>query len=282
MPVFDQGYRPYEGKLKSRVFRWWPITRRCLGTVKKRPLIVALCVAAGPLLFHLVTVYGASLQAEKWNIKIQQGFGDGLFFQLLSSQIFCTVLVLLVVGSGQIAEDIRTGALQIYFARPITHADYVLGKMGTVLAAAGLTTLVPGLILLVGCMLFAPDWTFLRQNPWLPLKITGFALLISFVLSALVLAFSSLGRRGRMVAVTFAGTYVFTMVLGKALPRMLHDWRWEVVHIGNCLDAVGRTLFNAGVTPSAPAGIAGAILGGLFLAGVIVLARRVRAVEVGR
>ncbi|MHC4859696.1 MAG: ABC transporter permease [Planctomycetota bacterium] len=280
MPVFDQGYRPYEGKLKSRVFRWLPITRRCLGTTRKLPLIVALVIGAGPLAIKLLQAYTTGVMEGQFNMGNQWGFGDGLFFDLLSLEIFFTVLLLMVVGAGQIAEDIRTGALQIYFAKPITHADYVLGKLGTVVAAASLLTLAPGLVLLIASLAFAPDWSFITENPLLPLKIVGFALLISIVLGSLVLAISSLGRRGRMVGVTFAGGYFLTMVLGRAMPRIMRDARWEVVHIGNCLDAAGRTLFNAGPKPSAPPDLSWGILCGLFFLCVLILARRVKTVEV--
>ncbi|MHC4473640.1 MAG: hypothetical protein ACYS99_22100, partial [Planctomycetota bacterium] len=152
--------------------------------------------------------------------------------------------------------------------------------LGTVVAAASLLTLAPGLVLLIASLAFAPDWSFITENPLLPLKIVGFALLISIVLGSLVLAISSLGRRGRMVGVTFAGGYFLTMVLGRAMPRIMRDARWEVVHIGNCLDAAGRTLFNAGPKPSAPPDLSWGILCGLFFLCVLILARRVKTVEV--
>jgi hypothetical protein len=280
MPVFDQGYRPYEGKLRSRVVRWWPITRRCLATTRKLPLVVALVVGVGPLAFKLVQAYITGMFGEGMRIGNPWGFGDGLFFELISQEILFAVLLMMVVGSGQIAEDVRTGALQIYFAKPITHTDYVLGKLGTVVVASSLLTLAPALILLVTCFMFAPDTTFITGNPFLPLKILGFSLLVSFVLGALVLAISSLGKQGRMVAVTFAGCYFLTMVLGKAMPRIMRDARWEVVHIGNCLDAVGRSFFGAGPVVRAPTDLAWGILGALVFFSVLVLARRANAVEV--
>jgi len=186
---------------------------------------------------------------------------------------------MMLAGSGQIAEDLRTGALQIYFSKPITWFDYLLGKLGTVVAAGLMLTLLPGMILFVATLAFAPDLGFLIENPLLPLKIVAFSLLVSVVLGSLVLAFSSLGSRGRMVGVAFAGGYFFTMVLSRVLTAIFDDPRWEAVHIGKCLDAAGRTIFTEGPNVSAPPELAWGMLASLTLFSLVLLSRRVNAGE---
>ena len=54
----------------------------------------------------------------------------------------------------------------------------------------------------------------------------------------------------------------------------------EIVDLGRCLDAAGRTMFASGTTPAAPAGLAWGILGSLTLVCVLVLSRRADSVEV--
>ena len=48
-------------------------------------------------------------------------------------------------------------------------------------------------------------------------------LLTSLVLGGLVLGLSSLGRRGWLVGLLFAGGYLFTSTLGRVLPEILGD-----------------------------------------------------------
>jgi len=122
MPVFDQGYRAYEGPRKTRGVRWWPITRACFLATLRWPVFVVLGFGSFFLFYRILMAYAAGTGAALLpmpGLLTRWGFGDGLFYQLLSYEIFPVVLLLAVVGSGQIADDIRSGALQIYFSRPI-------------------------------------------------------------------------------------------------------------------------------------------------------------------
>ncbi len=283
MPVYDQGYRPYEGALRTRFLRWWPITRRCLFTVRKKPLAAVLIAGGILLLYEVILVYATGVTERGFSRIVNPwGYGDGIFYDLLTRETYFVVLLLMVSGAGQIAEDVRTGALQIYFSKPITHADYVLGKLGAVVLSGCLLTLLPGALLFLACAAFSPDWSFLTGNPWLPLRILAFSLLISIVLGSLVLAVSSLGRKGRVAAIVFGGAYFFSMVLGEVLPRILADSRYEIVHLGRCLGAAGSTIFTQGDFPAGSPALAWGILASLSLVSVLLLARKVKAVEVVR
>ena len=66
MPVFSQGYRAYRGRRKSRILRWWPITRTCLRNSVRWPFIAVLIVGAAVALALPV-------------FRRLQGFPGGLF-----------------------------------------------------------------------------------------------------------------------------------------------------------------------------------------------------------
>ena len=57
MPVFDQGYRAYDGPRRGRLLRWWPISVGCLRTVRKWPFFLSLFAGAIPMLVKLVWAY---------------------------------------------------------------------------------------------------------------------------------------------------------------------------------------------------------------------------------
>jgi hypothetical protein len=249
--------------------------------VRKWPFIVVLIAGAFPLIIQIVMVYAAGASREMFpEFELPFGFSDALFFTLISWEIFFVVLLMLVVGSGQIAEDVRTGALQLYFSKPITQLDYVLGQardgrprrfLPHARAERGAADRDRGV---------RPGLGLPHRDPLLPLKILGFSAVVSIVLGALVLGISSLGNRGRIVGIVFAGAYFLTMILGAILPEVLRDKRWEVVHLGNCLDAAGGSLFRNGVETEAPPEIAWIVLAGVVLLSLALLARRVRAAEV--
>jgi len=296
MPVYDMGYRAYEGRILGRTFRWWPIVWRCFRTSVRWPFIVAVVIGTIPLFLRLIQAYAIGLANDptlgpaSLEAKIARGlsralpetfgYGDGLFFDLLSGEILPAVLVIWFVGAGQIAEDFRTGALQIYFARPITQLDYILGKLGAVMLAAFCLTLLPGVLLFLTVCAFAPDWTWLTGNPLLPLKILGFSTVIGLVLGSLVLAISSFARSGRMAGLTFFGLYIFSAVLGHVLPAIFDSQAWNAVYLKGCLDSVGHAIFVGSDLPEVSPSTAWIVLLGVVIASLLAFIRKVEAVEV--
>jgi ABC-2 type transport system permease protein len=296
MPIYDQGYRAYEGKVRSRLFRWWPIAWRCFRSSMRWPFTVVSVLGLLPLFWSLLQAYAIGIASDETQLtRIEAGivriiqrtpmgesfeYGDGLFFGLLSNEVLWAVLLLWFVGAGQIAEDFRTGALQVYFAKPITQLDYILGKMCTVMLGAFWLTLLPGTVLLLGVVAFAPDWTILTENPWLPLKILGFATVVGTVFGSLVLAISSFARSGRMAGLTFFGLYIFTAVLGHVLPEIFNDPAWKAVYLKGCVDAIGHDIFPGSPLPEISPTTAWIVLGGIVLASLLVFVRKVEAVEV--
>jgi len=295
MPVYDLGYRAYEGRVRGRILRWWPIAWRCFRTSMRWPFYVATVIATIPLFVKLLQAYAIGLasdpsQLTKVEARIVRamqrglpetfGYGDQLFYSLISNEIFFAVLILWVVGAGQIAEDFRTGALQIYFAKPITQLDYILGKLGTAILAAWWLTLVPSVLLFLTVAAFAPDWTWLTGNPWLPMKILAFSTLVGLVLGSLVLAISSFARSGRMAGLTFFGLYMFSAVLGHVLPEIFDDRAFKAVHFESCLDAAGHAIFPGSPVPEVSVTTALLVLTGVVLASLLAFIRKVEAVEV--
>ncbi|MCU0726442.1 MAG: ABC transporter permease [Planctomycetes bacterium] len=281
MPVFEQGYRRYSGSRARRIARWWPIARTSFRVTMRWPFYAVLVLASFPLFQKIFEVYAAGAGAALFpGARIMFGFSDGLFYDLISRETFFTVLLLTVTGAGQIAEDLRSGALQIYFGKPIRQADYVIGKLAAAVFSALLVTLAPAIVLFAACAAFAPDFSFITGNPLLPLRILGYCGLVSLSLGSLVLALSSLARSGRSVALLFAGAYFLTMLLSRVLDRLFMDWRFAAVHIGKCLDAAGRSLFVDGPNPPAPTDLSLGMIASIFFLSVLLLSRRVSNAEV--
>lgn len=99
-----------------------------------------------------------------------------------------TLLMSAVVGSGIIADDLRTKSISLYLSRPITVLDYLVGKSGVVGALLALLAILPGVLtaVLVGVLGYVSATVaaeaigiYLGTGVLLVLVLTGFAVLLS-------------------------------------------------------------------------------------------------------
>jgi hypothetical protein len=130
------------------------------------------------------------------------------------------VLLAVVVGlvaPRLIAGDLRAKAWLVYFTRPVSRTDYVLGKVGVLTAIVGLITLVPALSLwLVGVLVSPSVWVAVAT--WdLPLRIFAAAAAVTIPTVLLALAYSSLTAETRIAAFAWFATWVACWITHGAL-----------------------------------------------------------------
>src|SRR5262249_19882341 len=154
-PIYEQAYRRYEARGALRRLRFWPITREGLRLVLvKRWFLVLLGMALVPMLFRVGQIFLFTRVPEAGRIAPVDG---RLVGEYLNGQIFSLLLISIFSGSGLVAEDLRSGAILVYLSRPLTRRDYILGKLGTLLALNLGVTLVPGPLLYVVGVALAPE-----------------------------------------------------------------------------------------------------------------------------
>ena len=125
--------------------RFWPITREALRLILAKRAFIGLLVAAWiPFVVRVVQIYVVTRFPEAGRVLPVDG---RLFGEFLNQQIGFTLLLSIFGGAGLIANDLRTGAILVYLSRPLTRRDYVLGKLGVLLALNLSVTLLPGLVL---------------------------------------------------------------------------------------------------------------------------------------
>lgn len=281
MPIYDLGYRHWEGVVQSRARRWWIITRRGISMLaRNRRFVILLVLSLIPFFVRGVMIY-VYFFSEKLNIRIPFLRLDGKFyFDFLRFQAFPIFLMLLYAGSGLISNDLRYNALQIYFSKPITRLDYLLGKLGIVGFFTLAVTLVPGLVLFILHMSFANSLEVLSESLWLAGSILLFSLLLAAVNSLLILALSSLSRSSRFVGLNFFAIFFFSEALFGILRNITRDTRTGLVSLQTNLWRVGEALFEVPSRFNIAAWEALAVLLGLLVVSVCVLALRIRPVEV--
>ena len=275
--IHDQGYRHYAGHRLAVGRAWWVIARsHILTAVKYRPFLLLLIAAWAPFVFRAVQIYVAStnLQVAEFLATTPDTFRD-----FLSQQRFFVFLI--TIGqAGLIADDRRTNALQLYLSKPLTRVEYVLGKLVPPLVYVLAVTLVPALLLLILQIVFAGSLTFLRANIFLLPAITLFSLIQALLSAFAILALSSLTKSRRFVSIMYAGVIFFTAAMYQALRGITTSRKWAVISPGEMLDVIANAIFRGRADPAVPVYVAVIVIFVIIGLAILILERRIRAVEV--
>jgi ABC-2 type transport system permease protein len=277
VPIHDQGYRHYLGQRAPHGRAWWVIARSHIMTAMQlRSFRTILLVAWGPFLVYAVLIYGSStnLPVAEYITTTPQTFRDYLGWQ----RIF--VFLVTIAQAGLIAEDRRTNALQLYLSKPLTRVEYILGKLVPPLVYVLAVTLVPALVLLLLQIIFAGSLAFLRANMFLLPAITLFTLIQALLSAFLILALSSLSKSRRFVAIMYAGVLFFTTAMYGALRAITTSRTWAVISPGEMLDVISNAIFRGRNDPAVPVYVAVIVVFVIIGLSMLILERRIRAVEV--
>jgi ABC-2 type transport system permease protein len=278
VPIHDQSYRRYTGEKRPVRSAWLVIARAGLMSFLSRKAFLGLLLAAWiPFVVRASQLFLASnfSQAATFLAPTAQTFRD-----FLGQQSIFVFLITVYVGAGLIANDRRANALQLYLSKPVTRAEYILGKM-TVLATflLGITWL-PAILLLVLQIAFSGSFTFLKANTSLIASVTLYCLLMVIVLTFGMTALSSLSRSSRFVGILFAGVLIFSDAMFNALRFITGTTAISWVSVQASLDQVGDVIFRQVPRHQTPVAVSILVLVAVVVISASVLERRVRGVEV--
>lgn len=277
MPIHDQGYRHYVGPRAPHGRAWWVIARAHILTLLQfRWFQLLLFASLVPFL-----VRGGQIYFSNANAQVAQLLATtpDTFRDFLSQQRFFAFLII-IMHAGLIADDRRTNALQLYLSKPLTRVEYVLGKLLPPLLYVLAITLVPALLLLVLQIVFSGSLAFLRQNLFLLPAITLFSLVQACLSAFAILALSSLSRSRRFVAIMYAGIIFFTAAMYQVLRGITTSRTWAVISPGEMLDVIANAVFRSRVDSPVPVYVAVIVVFVIIGGSMLILERRIRAVEV--
>ena len=221
MPVFESGYRRYEGELARSSplplmtwhnirprLRWWVWV--LTGLLLFYPFVV------WAVLIYMVLVLGTAVGMPPGTVPTEAFAGSGanpavvlsllggdgnyLCWELMSQTWLANIVIPAVTCAGILARDRTSGAMQLYFARPITRVHYMLSKVLAVMAFSFLVTCVPTLLIWGECVTFG-SVDFLKASWSVPFRVVSASLLLGLWTSALVLALSATFRRPVVVGI---------------------------------------------------------------------------------
>jgi ABC-2 type transport system permease protein len=303
MAVHKRVYRPLaRAELTPRWSRFLVLPRfAAQGWRGSRLLTAFLMFCLLPPLVAALVIYIFNSSLAQGLLGLTRGMDefpfriDGQFFGVLCNiQGSLAFLLIAWVGPGLVAPDLVNNALPLYLSRPFSRAEYVLGRVTTLLLLGSLITWVPDLLLFaLQAGLAGGGWW--HQNLHLAWGLVAGSLIWLLLLSLLALALSAWVRWRIVATGLFVGLFFISAGLGEAFNETLRTSWGKLLNLGYVITTVWKDLFDVVVTErerrgqigdptrlDLPAGHCWLVL--VALAGVclLLLTRRLRAREVVR
>ncbi len=288
MAVYERTYKRYEGALTPQWSRLFVLPRYAFKEVFRSKIF---------LVFFVLCLLPPLVQAGRIYLfhngaKIFEAIPDvaDFFRQFLrvDAEFFAMVMVLqcsfaffaaLFVGPGLISKDLANNGLPLYLSRPISRAEYVLGKFAVLGILLSLITWIPGFFLYVLQSGYAGlGWGFDNLRLAVSIFVGSWAWIA--VVSFLALALSAWVRwrpvAGFLMFLVFLGGGFFGLVVN-ALFRT--DWG-HLVNLGMVADRIWEGLLGLRPTSDLPVWAAWISLLAFIAACDYLLHRKIRAYEV--
>ena len=219
MSIYRAQYSRYRGALEPSSRRHRAIAAHELRRITRDKWFRRLVVMSGfPALVLGVFVYLAAVleQSIGWD-----PLGGEIFTRLYAYQPWFILLIFAAFGSAQISRDIKSRALTLVFTRTVTPLQYVLGKIGAMMACALFVTLVPGVLL--GIAQFAMTSTFgfwsLLDTLW---RVALVSVLIAWLMSSLILLLSAVtGTSSRVTGMIWLVAFICLIMVRQLVSRQL-------------------------------------------------------------
>ena len=277
MPIHDQSYRRYGGGRNEPGSAWLVIAAAGIRTLLGRKLFLAVMLAAWGQFFVRAVMFYLSANFPSMNVLAPS---VETFRQFFDFQEIFVLFVTVYVGSGLIANDRRSNALQIYLSKPLSRAEYVAGKLGVLAFFLLMVTLAPALALLVLEAMFSASLDFLLGNVFLLPAITLYAVMEVSLASFTMLALSSLSTSARYTAMLYAGALFFTAAVFGILRGATGSSMLAWLSLRANVEQIGDVIFRVPPRFESPWLLSLLVVAALIGLSVLMLERRVRGVEV--
>jgi ABC-type transport system involved in multi-copper enzyme maturation permease subunit len=140
-------YRPWNGEKSGHFRRVYTIINNVfLQKIKSKGILTIIII--GLILVHAFPIiFGALIPHEELTAEMMAG-GNILIGSYLKNVLSIIFIILLVslVCSDLVSQDLRDKSFVLYFSRPIKTFDYLLGKIGGAIGIISIFTLFPVII----------------------------------------------------------------------------------------------------------------------------------------
>jgi ABC-2 type transport system permease protein len=285
MAVYRRTYASYSGALTPAWSRWLVLFRYARRNLFRSKFLTAFFVAC---FFFPLLCLGAIYLANNLSFLQQIGAPSGFlvidnrfFFYFMNVQGWLAFVLTAFAGPGLISGDLANGALPLYFCRPFSRSEYVLGKASVLGILLSQITWVPGIILfVVQATLAGPRWAW--DHLWIAGSLIVSSLIWIAILSLLAMALSAWVKWRIVAGALLLAMLFFGAGFAEAINAVLRIESGHLVNIAYLMTTVWNSLFRMDSDRAFSA--VEAVMALLAYCGVCLglLMRKVRAYEVIR
>lgn len=244
--IHDLGYKRYVGTRRSAGTRWLVIARNQITSSWKTwwrfksslAMAVLVTFIAGGVMFILsdkvIRDFAGAAATTMANAALPKSI------QWFTRAAF---LVSLTIGARVVASDLQSGAFTFYFARSVRPRDYVIGKLGGMVALMALINLAGPLVLACARLGLSQDVDQLIGSLMLVPKAIAIGLLGTLVFATVPVAFSALIANGRYAMALWGAYYLVFGFIVSMIGRVSGSWI-GTLDLATALDAVALDLFD--------------------------------------
>lgn len=314
MPLLDLGYRHWEGERTPRALRWLVVTiTGALMIWRGYWLRTILALSLSPVIFTVIGffIFEQGLQdpeARQWasaivsrqfrmrelaatiitNPEVARHEVWSLFLLTFfkQSQVYCMVIVVGLTAPRLISYDLRSRAYLLYLSRPLSPAEYLLGKASVLWFLLIAIATLPALCVYIFGVLISPTWKVIFDTWDLPLRILAATTVLALPTSALAIFFSSMTTESRFAGFAWFATWIIGWVtysvltsvsaFGQANVQDLSEQfkKWQMVSPYHTLGQVQSIVFGANSSED-PYWLPILICAGITIAGFLLAHRRI-------
>ena len=285
MAVYRRTYGVYAGAFTPEWSRFLVLFRYARRNLFRSRFLTALFVICFfyPLIC-LAMIYVAhnlaflqQLGAADEVINIDNKF----FFIFMVVQGVLAFILTAFAGPGLISADLANGALPLYFCRPLSRPEYVLGKASVLGILLSQITWVPGMILFaVQAILAGPGWAW--HHLWIAGSLMVSSILWIAFLSLLAMALSAWVKWRIVAGALLLAVLFFGAGFAQAVNAVMHTDSGFFFNIVYLMGTVWNELFRVNPQHSIPVGEAAFALLVYCAICLAMLLKKVRAYEVVR
>jgi ABC-2 type transport system permease protein len=254
MAVYKRGYEPYAGPLTPEWTRFLVIARAAYRRLFDSRFLTGFFVVC-----YIVPLVSAALIYLPHNAAAGELFNfrklipvDGTFFyRYLTQQGMLAFLMTGFLGPGLVAPDIANNALPLYFCRPFSRGEYVLGKMSVLAILLSAITWVPGLLLFgFAAYLEGPAWFWTYW--WIAPGVFLGSLAWIVTLCFLALAMSAWVKWRIAAGALIFGVSFVGAGFGEAINHALDTKLGRLVNIVAVIETVWHEMFRLSTAANMP------------------------------
>jgi ABC-2 type transport system permease protein len=205
---------------------------------------------------------------------------DGDFFATYCGfQGGMAYLMTAFVGPSLVSPDLSNNALPLFFCRPFSRAEYVMGRMSVLLYLLSTITWVPGLVLF-GVQWSLAGWQWAKENWWIAGALVLGSLIWIVVLSLIAMAMSAWVKWKVAAGTLIIAIFVAGAGFGAAINAVMRTKYGLLLNLTQVIATVWRKLFRLRADTGIDLFNAWIALGVASAICLWLLTRKVRAFEV--